>query len=566
VFGVPFVQDLRFHFQLGPKSVEVCADCDGMNSANSRDWNSVRAVNLPGKAWPTSPLAGVMLRSVCAAVYGASKGADFLRDVASEVGVSSSGRSGTREMLTNGLASVWPVMPLQIGVVDAGEWAAQLVASHGVMGVQWTEIEESAFHDGRLLTKDGGTLDGVVRKTSTGVELLTLLRPGHDAGVQDWAKLASSTTGGGFAQLFPLRQDCLQLTMHANDSEIDTQDTRCARLLIEAACLLSRHPARTELGDRLSGRAADWSNTSAGQASLNAIFTALQAELEETDDLRALSDVRQMAAHLLSQWAATSPTITQAQRNEVATLCADLLPGDAFATLRLAAVKLGELDDAAGMDALADAAHALKQQNNKPIAEQTPFLLAELESGMGHPLSLGRVAAGITLAAATFSASELKQYRDDLRDELRFSSALLGKDQDRFVIEQVFGMLAEQAEGFVSQIASEDDEYVPVLAFDAARVADEGSALAGDEVQDDSSSHGFLQLAADAPLNPWQAMISQPAKRAATSKRLRLTSAKAKSRKPAKSKSKTTAKTAVKQIAKSKSLTTRAMKSKKKAA
>lgn len=503
----------------------------GSNGSNG-SWQSVRAVNLPGKAWPEGSLRRAMLRGVGAAVYGASKGAQFLRDVASEVGVSGSQSSGTSQRLASGLQGVWPVKPLQIGVANAGDWAAQLVASHGVMHVQWHELENADA----TTTRDGHVLDGMLRCDASGLQLLTMCHVGHDAALRDWSELAAvNENGGGFAQLFPLRQDCAGLSFAG---EISVDDVRIARLLIEAACLLSRHPARTELGDKLAGRSANWSDNSEGQASLSSIYTAMEAELESTPEMQGLSSVRSIAAHVLSQWAATSPTITQKQRLEVAELCARLLPGDSFATLRLAAVRFGQLEDASGLDALADAAHALKQSSTKPLSDQTAFLLAELESGMGHPLSLGRVAAGITLASATLDAKELRMYRDDLRDEMRFSAALMGKDQDRFLIEQVFGMLAEQAEGFAQQLAGEDE--VGVLPFRSSAVqtmahsdkAIEGAELCGEEMDDAVGEH-HVSTPFAARANPWQLMVrssNAATKLASMAKPLRLTGAKNKSK------------------------------------
>lgn len=533
-----------------------------MSSTNRTNWHSIRAINLPGKAWPQSPVARAMLQGIGAAMYGASKGAEFLRDVASEVGVSNTMRTGGAQALSNSLASIWPVKSLQIGVIDAGDWAASLVASQGVMDTQWLETTSEAL----AASNHTSTLDAMLRMTDRSIELTTMLHASHEAGITDWVNLPAQTSGAGFAQLFPLRQDCLRLSL---DRTIAAEDFRCARLLIEAATLLARHPARTALGDRLAGRAANWSDNNAGQASLNAICTALQSELETTSDLSPLSTTRSIAAHMLSQWAATSPTMTQAQRLEVAELCAKLLPSDAFATLRLAAVRFAQLDDAGGIDALADASHALKHANARPLTDQTPFLLAELESGFAHPLSLGRIAAGITLAASTLSAADLKVYRDELRDELKYSRVLIERDQDRFLIDQVFTMLAEQAHGFASTIEPQES-FAPTLAFRAASQrndrADEGAELVDDEVNDNSPNHGF-QSATSLPSNPWQALIAPPttklkkAKRAASAKSLRLTGARTKQVKPI---SKSTTSSAKKSASKSTSKS--ALKSKRRAA
>jgi hypothetical protein len=482
-------------------------------------------------------VARAVLRGVGAAVYGASKGAQFLREVASEVGVDANRSSGTTQRLTSGLAGVWPVLPLQIGVLHADAWCAMLVASHGVMDTNWHELSDDEATTGR----DGSVLDGVLHSSGAAMTLRTRLHAGIDAAQQDWASLAQRVDGRGFSHLFPLRQDCASLTLPA---EIASDDARLARLLVEAACLLSRHPARTDLGDRLAGRAANWNDNSAGQASLNSICTAMQAELEQRH--ASWSSVREIAAQFLSQWASTSATITQSQRLEVCELCARLLRSDAFATLRLGAVRLGQLDDAGGLDALSDAAHALKliarvsPGSAAPMTDQLPFLLAELESGFGHPLSLGRVAAGLTLTAATMDASELREFRDDIRDELRFSNALMGKDQDRYLIEQVFVMLAEQAEGFASVVSSDAAATPAQLSLQVVRdAATDASPLADDEVQDDHQPHGFLQLTsqvdeagtpgegAGRTLNPWQALATSLAENEpAAGNALRLTGAK----------------------------------------
>ena len=66
---------------------------------------------------------------------------------------------------------------------------------------------------------------------------------------------------------------------------------------------------------------------------------------------------------------------------------------------------------------------------------------AEVECGLPGPLTLGRVAACVCLVCATSPAERVPFIRADFMDDARYSAWLVGRDQDRAVLYEVFRVM-----------------------------------------------------------------------------------------------------------------------------
>jgi hypothetical protein len=130
--------------------------------------------------------------------------------------------------------------------------------------------------------------------------------------------------------------------------------------------------------------------------------------------------------------------------------CARLSADEPQTMLRLAAVRLGMGQDDAGLDAVERADRMLRDNQLVSSTTQEAFIRSELEHGHPGPLTIGRLAAGICLLVSTMPASRVPYFRDDLLDDMRFSALLIGRDQDRKLLIQVFRALerVRRAESF----------------------------------------------------------------------------------------------------------------------
>jgi len=111
--------------------------------------------------------------------------------------------------------------------------------------------------------------------------------------------------------------------------------------------------------------------------------------------------------------------------------------------LRLAAARFAVCDDSAGMESLLRAQHVLHEQG-LPEFDQSAFLQSELEHGVSAPIALGRVAAGIALVCASLGADKIPYFRDDVMDDARYSGWLVGRDQDRKFLLEVFDAIIRE--------------------------------------------------------------------------------------------------------------------------
>jgi hypothetical protein len=202
------------------------------------------------------------------------------------------------------------------------------------------------------------------------------------------------------------------------------------------AALGSRYPARLTLADRLSGRTA----VPRGGAGLDITAETLREAAWSLTGDSPLTD--RTVARVTSAWIATAPdTLGDRERCELADRVVGAAGDEAEVLLRVAAVRLAMLDERLGVDALVRADRLVRQRGTIEGLDHMRLLQAELEHGTFGAMTLGRVAAGICLACAVTPADRISFLRDDLLDDLHFSSYLVGRDREHAILIDVFRQL-----------------------------------------------------------------------------------------------------------------------------
>lgn len=337
-----------------------------------------------------------------------------------------------------------PVRSLRIGLAVDGRWVTALVRAPRASGAEWLQLAHGE-DPGEACARHG--LDAVVyRGAEDRLFIATLERSGCDAAWFDWGQPRPLS----YESVFPLRIDAARITLPIND-ETEAPIPLLVRL-IESAAVLSRHPSRLTEKDRLLGR------QSLGAETLSRKHRGVMNADPAADAMCRLGyamvagatsslpgETERAAARAVGAWAATySGPLQENDRRSFAEAAARILGDEPEAVLRLAAVRLGAFDDSAGIEALVRADRVLRSRAASsaalPISAADPvlFVQSELEHGGYTPLTLGRVAAGICLACASSPASRLAYLRDDLMDDMRYSGWLVGRDQDRRLLLEVF--------------------------------------------------------------------------------------------------------------------------------
>ncbi len=323
--------------------------------------------------------------------------------------------------------------PLRIGVGLSHDLLDALVSTSGDLAVTWVRAERTG--DDREECGDLG-LDALVRRGEFGPLTIAVPEsPGRDAPWHDW----SLPRPLSYASIFSARVDPGRVSVHDAD-ELGRGDAPVLRALIEAAAALGRTPARLSLADRLLGRAPRIARPGHTWATGDDALLRLAEPLDRGVDVRA--SLARPAARAVGAWLASTPTpVDVPTRRSGIEAAAAILGDEPEALLRLTAVRFAAHDDAGAFDALQRADRLIRAARPEPSTDQFAFLESEVKHGLHDPMTLGRVAAGICLIAATRPAEHLPHLRDDLMEDLRFAEWLVGRDQDRALLLDAFRML-----------------------------------------------------------------------------------------------------------------------------
>jgi len=397
-----------------------------------------------GEPWPTSPLRRASLWLAKVAVRALSFTGHVLDRVGGAAGVILCDAQASDDTLADWVAhSQWPARPLRVAVTTRAAWTRRLPEADGAFTVEWVqagtlerppELLSSRGFDAVLSTRADGSPEVILRES-----------PGRDAAWFDWG----TSRPLSYPALFSPRFDCARIS---GTGEPRTEDqTRLFRALIEAACVLARSEARTDLTDRLAGRVPADQRRDGDVARDRAEWTAmwhlaevLDASSGSGDQSSSMPSLYAAAGRIVGSWAATADDrLEDDRRRRFAEAAARHAPGEAESWFRLAAVRFATLDDIGGFEALTRARDLMHATDSPSFnADQQIFVVAELSADDGQCTTLGRVAAGIGLLLSTLAHDKLRFVADDLRDELRFSGLLVGRDQDHRLLLEVVNLFS----------------------------------------------------------------------------------------------------------------------------
>lgn len=336
-----------------------------------------------------------------------------------------------------------PERELRVGLRLRESDSTAIVEAPGFENVRWFNVPEKESDEQAC---DRYTLDAIINRSGRLVRITTLRRASRDVGWTDWGLERELA----YASVFPARLDCGSTTLLEPE---DDQPMRwdLVRLVAEAASVLSRHPARLTPSDRFRGRRpfVVAPKRSDRFSEFRPVRDRGRDMIERLADLAVGSQQRstpapaeRVIARVASAYAATAGKhLDDRRRRAIADGAVRIAGDEPEVMLRYAAVRFGSGDDAAGMDGLLRADRMLRLRRTMQGIDHVAFLQSELESGPDDVLAVGRVAAGICMVCAALPPARIAYLRDDLLDDMRYAGLLVGRDQDRRLLAEVFRAL-----------------------------------------------------------------------------------------------------------------------------
>ncbi|MBX3382576.1 MAG: hypothetical protein KF864_03605 [Phycisphaeraceae bacterium] len=344
----------------------------------------------------------------------------------------------------------WPTRELRVGVVEPGDWCAPFTEARGPGDVSWFAVSRDVAVNRALNKAD---LDALVRRDEDGgVTVHTREHAGKESAWYDWAGEPPLS----YPAVFPTRLDCTRVSL----GECGVADGGAVRLLIELAAALSRSPARLTPADVARGRSpvgAAWAaapvrGISAMRTPGDPVRPLMRALLGMVDAGALSAGPARAASRVCGAWLATDETgVGEHERAHGARSVVRCGGHEPQTMLRAAAAMLGSLHDGEGIDHILRADRMMRRVDLLPCIDHAAFLNAELMHAAATPLAVGRIAAGICLVGASLPVERLHYFLDDLAEDLRFATLLLGRDQDLLLLRRVVHELerARRAEVYV---------------------------------------------------------------------------------------------------------------------
>lgn len=329
--------------------------------------------------------------------------------------------------------------PIRIGLDAGPDTRRALMDAESRLDVEWVILSPSANDQAAIRRHN---LDALLRTSGEGpglpIRVVSREYPEREAAWYDWSTPRPLT----YAAVFPLRVDVSRVTLESVDLGRDQQATLFASTL-RAAAVLSRCPARLRLSDHLTGRSP---SARRDEAVRTPNSLADRSMLELVDALVASgsdpSPVARAAGRVVSAWlASTEAWLDRDLRRKGVEAALSVVGEEPEILLRAAAVRLAMFEDDAAFDLFRTAERIIRSGTHPTLEEHLAFLQAELELGSPNPLTLGRVASGICLVCATSPREKVAFIRGDIMDDVRHSAWLVGRDQDRQVLREVFSLM-----------------------------------------------------------------------------------------------------------------------------
>lgn len=326
----------------------------------------------------------------------------------------------------------WPERPLRIGLAVGPEVADALRAAPGSSAVHWIDVRVRANAQSTCRSM---ALDTIVHtEPGEGLRITTLERTGRDASWYDWATPRPLT----YASAFPFLVDPSVVTLGIN-TVTPGPNAELARAVAEAAAALSRSSHRIGLADRLIGRrpsdrvlCTKSAEPTRSDRSMLRLCRAFESCAEQADAAVSATCARAISADLCAgdgrSWAT----------DRAWNLMIRVAGNEPEVALRESAWRFVNLDDRGGMEGIARADRALRARPSARTIDHTALLEWEMEHGTGSDQAIGRLAAGICLSCAGRDAHAISCVRDDLVEDMARCDWMIGRDQDRTLLIDVF--------------------------------------------------------------------------------------------------------------------------------
>jgi hypothetical protein len=341
-----------------------------------------------------------------------------------------------------------PVAPLRVGFAMPRR-RAELVIDQDPTGAEWFMVARGA--DAQEVAHENA-LDTVVAELAPGViRIETLERSQGECAWFDWGTRRPLS----YESCFPLRIDPSHVHMDLSSEGELAGSADIVTDLVNAASVLSRHPLRLDVTDVILGRRSCITPRDQEELESYAIesdegaaaMSRLADRLEQRSRASRHTAADRAAARAVSAWLSTwDESVRETQRLGWIEACGRILCDEPEVLLRLGAVRLSMMDDEMGIAALRDADALLQNEEGLATTDPIAFLESELEHGPENPMTVSRVAAGLCLAFAGVPTQRLAFVQEDLLDDMRFASWLVGRDQDRALLMRVLRELREARE------------------------------------------------------------------------------------------------------------------------
>lgn len=421
------------------------------------DWLRTPVLGLPGGVWTIALVqaAGLALgrqhrASQSPSLSGATQGSEYevgilagraagaawegLRAVAASIRLNGSHFQELEDRLSiRSERSLHYAQPIRIGLEAGPEIRDVIMEQPTELPVTWAAVSPSSDNQATLRRN---RMDAILRQPPTGPMLIaTLEHPEREASWYDWALPRPLT----YASVFPVRVDIAQVTLEDSDLK-DPKQAALIAALLRAAAALSRTPGRLRLSDRLSGRLPSAAST--GVRTPTGLADRAMLELAAAINDCPPTGAAKAAARAVSAWlASTDAWLDINLRRQGIENALKILGDEPEVLLRAAAIRLATFDDDSAFEALRTAERVIRAGNHEQMGEHLTFLQAEVELGLPNPLTLGRVAAGVCMVCASSPRERVAFIRGDIMDDVRHSAWLLGREQDRTVLSEVFKLM-----------------------------------------------------------------------------------------------------------------------------
>jgi len=324
--------------------------------------------------------------------------------------------SNSRRSDHNGSGSV-----PRIAVIEPRRHAMALLQASGSERAQWAvlDLRQPIAYDGAFPRADASLT------TCEPETLVVTLGDGNQSSGPSWRDW-SEPCEASYPGVFPVRLDPESVTIRGLDPQ-DAAQVRIAVQLAEAAVLLRRQAEGVAGGE-----------PGAANIAMELLRSAvIGAAVRDRHDEPA-----RVAASVVSAWLVGGNSGLDVDEvlegTEAAARVSKGDSGDATMSLRLAAARFAAGEDELAFHALDQAAELIGTRTDSHAGDQAMFVQSELELAReDDELAVGRIAAGICLCLSRAAPGVAEHLAGDLLDDMQYSPALLGRDQDRAVLMRV---------------------------------------------------------------------------------------------------------------------------------